>query len=137
MSPQPHRRIAVLAAVGVAALALPAAASAADYPPPSNPTGGQKKPKGPFHTLKVCKPKAKKARAATGRSRRPSTRPSRATRSGSPNGTYRESVRIFGAKKRYLKLIGNVGNPKKVVLDGKRLKGAASRTASSSTAPTR
>jgi len=34
-------------------------------------------------------------------------------------------VTVLGASKRYLKLVGNVGNPKKVVLDGKGLKGAA------------
>jgi hypothetical protein len=34
------------------------------------------------------------------------------------NGVYKEAVRINGRKKRYLKLIGNVRNPAKVVLDG-------------------
>jgi hypothetical protein len=44
-------RIAGLAVV--AALAIPAAALG-QYPPPSKPTT-QKAPKGPFHTLTVCK----------------------------------------------------------------------------------
>ena len=125
MSPHPHRRIAVLAAIGVAALAVPAAASAADYPPPSNPTAGQKKPRGPFHTLKVCKPKAKKAKGCYRTIQKAVDKAHAGDTIRVPNGTYRQNVRIFGAKKRYLKLIGNVGNPKKVVLDGKRLKGAA------------
>ena len=43
----------VLAALGVLAGAR-AAAAAADYPPPTNPTAGQTKPRGPLHTLKVC-----------------------------------------------------------------------------------
>ena len=32
------------------------------------------------------------------------------------NGVYREAVKVNGNKKRYLKLIGNPGNPEKVVL---------------------
>jgi hypothetical protein len=40
------------------------------------------------------------------------------------DGTYRESVKIVGAGKRYLRLIGNKTNPAKVVLDGSSLKAA-------------
>ena len=34
------------------------------------------------------------------------------------NGTYREAVTVTGAKKSYLKIVGNAKNPGKVVLDG-------------------
>ena len=40
------------------------------------------------------------------------------------DGTYRESVLVKGSSKRYVKIVGNVANPAKVVLEGKGLKGA-------------
>jgi len=45
------------------------------------------------------------------------------------NGTYREGVRIKGARKSYLKLIGNPKSPKRVTLDAKGLKGSGAQNA--------
>jgi Right handed beta helix region len=107
-----HTRIVGLALV--AALALPGAALAGQYPPPSKPTT-QKAPKGPFHTLTVCKHGCKYStiQSAVDKARAGDTVKVK-------RGTYREAVRITGPSKRYLKLIGNPGDPSKVVLDGSR-----------------
>jgi Right handed beta helix region len=107
-------RIAGLAVV--AALAIPAAALG-QYPPPSKPTT-QKAPKGPFHTLTVCKHgcKYKTIQSAVNKAKAGDTVKVK-------SGTYREAVKVTGASKRYLKLVGNPGDPSKVVLDGSRGKG--------------
>lgn len=108
-----------LAATAAAALVLTPSAQAVDYPAPSKPSGSTAKPKGPFKTLRVGhgkKYKYKTIGAAVKKAKAGDT--IRIT-----NGTYREGVQVKGSKKRYLKFIGNVKNPKKVVLDGKKLHG--------------
>jgi Right handed beta helix region len=111
----PHIRIAGLALV--AAIAIPSAALAGQYPPPSKPTT-QKPPKGPFHTLTVCKKgcKYKTIQSAVDKAKAGDTVKVK-------SGTYREAVQVTGASKRYLKLVGNPKDPSKVVLDGSRGKG--------------
>ncbi len=106
-----YTRIAGLALV--AALAVPGVA-AAQYPPPSKPTT-QKAPKGPFHTLTVCKHgcKYKTIQSAVNKAKAGDTVKVK-------SGTYKEAVKITGPSKRYLKLIGNPKAPSKVVLDGSR-----------------
>ena len=97
----------------VAALALPGAALAGPYPPPSKPSTTQKAPKGPFHTLTVCKHGCKYAtiQSAVNKAKAGDTVKVK-------SGTYREGVTVLGASKRYLKLVGNPKDPSKVVLDG-------------------
>jgi hypothetical protein len=108
----------------IASLALAAPAMAASYPPPSDPGKVQAKPKGPFHTLKVCaKGKKKKGCFKTIQKAVNKARPGDTIKV--PHGTYKEGVQIKGAKKRYIKLIGDVAHPDKVVLEGKSLKGVA------------
>lgn len=109
--------IRTVALAAVAAVMLPALASAADYPPPSNPGTPSPRPGGSA-TLKVCKKggKYKTIQAAVN-----------AARSGDTikicDGTYKEaatttqSVQIEGAVKNRIKLVGNVKDPSKVVID--------------------
>jgi hypothetical protein len=103
----------LLAALSAAALLAPAAASAQTYPKPQQPGPVQSKPKGPHKTLTVCKKKGRcdfrTIQKAVNKARAGDTVRVR-------NGVYREAVKVNGKKKRYLKLIGNPGNPKKVVL---------------------
>ena len=96
-----------------AALALPGAALAGPYPPPAKPSTTQKAPKGPFHTLTVCKKGCKYAtiQSAVNKAKAGDTVKVK-------SGTYREGVTVLGASKRYLKLVGNPKDPSKVVLDG-------------------
>jgi hypothetical protein len=116
-----HRRSIVASATAlVAALALAPAASAVDYPPPSKPTGTNSVPKGPFRTLKVCKNKKScfpRIQDAVNEARPGDT-------IKVAHGTYREGVKIAGVKKRYIKLIGDPKDPKKVLLEGKGTKKA-------------
>ncbi len=107
------RNAAVLAVVPALLGAAPAMAG--DYPPPSNPGKVQAKPKGPFKTLHVGKrAKFKSIQAAVNRAK-----PGDTIRVA--NGVYRESVKVTGPAKRYLKLIGNAKDPSQVVLDLKGL----------------
>ena len=105
-------RITRLAGAAIAcALAVPAAAAAQDYPPPADPGNPGKAPKD-TRTLKVCK-NGKRCFKTINRA-------VKAADAGDKikvaNGTYRESVRIQGNKKRYLRLVGNPRNPEKVVI---------------------
>jgi hypothetical protein len=106
-----HTRIIGLALA--AALALPGAALAGDYPPPAKPSTSQKPPKGPFHTLTVCKKgcRYRTIQSAVNKAKAGDTVKVK-------SGTYREGVTVLGSRKRYLKLIGNPGSRSKVVLDG-------------------
>jgi len=112
------RRSTLTALAAVAALAFPAGAMAADYPPATDPGKGPKNPpKG--GTLKVCKKgcKYKKIQAAIDAAGKGTT-----IRVG--KGTYKEGLRILTPVKDRVKLIGDSKNPDKVILDGKGLKGA-------------
>ena len=110
---------AVAAAV-TGALLAPAAALAQDppapsYPEPKDPGTIQPAPAGKGRTLTVCKQASCRYRTiqkAVNRAEAGDTVKVKA-------GTYKESVRIAGASKRYLKLIGNPRKPAKVVLEGK------------------
>jgi hypothetical protein len=108
-----------LTAAAIAAfMMLPATALAADYPPANDPGKGPKNPpKG--GTLKVCKKgcKYKKIQAAIDAAGQGTT-----IKVGP--GTYKEGLRILSSKKDRVKLIGNPGDPDKVILEGKGLKGA-------------
>jgi hypothetical protein len=99
-----------------AALLVPAAAGAQDYPEPKDPGKVQPKPKGPHHTYTVCKKKGRcdfrSIQKAVNKARAGDTIRVR-------NGVYREAVTISGKKKRYLRLIGNPKKPRKVVLRAK------------------
>ncbi len=105
----------------VALVAFPTAALAVDYPPAGNPgKGGGKVRKGKAKTFTVCKQKKCKYRSIGAAVRK--------ARGGDTvkvkNGTYKESVDITGSRYDGLKLVGNAGKPRKVVLQGKGLKGA-------------
>jgi hypothetical protein len=99
--------------VAAAALLVPAAASAQTYPEPKDPGKVQSKPKGPHHTLTVCKKKGRcdfrSIQKAVNKAKAGDTIRVR-------NGVYREAVKISGKKKRYLKVIGNPRKPRKVLL---------------------
>jgi Right handed beta helix region len=113
------RPVAAAALTLAAALALPGVAGAAPYPPPGKPGGGQGAPKGPFHTLTVCKRgcRYRAIQAAVNAAKAGDTVRVR-------RGVYREGVRIRGASKRSLKLVGDRRRPARVVLEGRGLKGA-------------
>jgi hypothetical protein len=118
------RKAALLAAIPAAALLVTAPAGAAEYPAPNKPGVIQKKPKGPFKTLRVCKKGCKYTSIQKAVNK---ARPGDTVKVA--NGTYKQSVKITGIKKRYIKLIGNVKDPSKVVLDLRDLKGAAAQNA--------
>jgi hypothetical protein len=99
------------AAVVIGSLALAAPAMATKYPPAKDPPGVQKAPKGPHHTLKVGKhAQFKTIQAAV-----------KAAKAGDTirvaHGTYKGQVKVSGAKKRYLQIIGDVKHPNKVVVE--------------------
>jgi hypothetical protein len=119
-----RRTISIAAALCALAAVIPAAAMAVDYPLPSNPGAAQPKPKGPFKTLKVCPKLTKKAKKAGCKY----TFVQKAVDKAKPgdtikvaNGTYGEGVIVTGAKKRYIKLIGNEKNPTKVLFNGAKI----------------
>jgi hypothetical protein len=108
-------------AIVIASLALAAPAMAAKYPPAKNPPGVQKAPKGPHHTLQV----GKHARFHT------IIAAVKAAKAGDTirvaHGTYKGQVKIAGAKKRYLQIIGDVKHPNKVVVELKGQHGSAAQ----------
>ena len=111
-------RTTVAAAV-TAALLTPATAFAQDppepsYPEPSNPGKITPAPTGKGKTLTVCKKQSCKYRTiqkAVNKAKKGDTVRVK-------NGKYKESVRISGAKKSYLTIVGNPSKPAKVVLEG-------------------
>src|SRR5688500_13967560 len=104
-------RIALCALAAL--LLVPAAAGAQTYPEPKEPGKVAPKPRGAFATHTVCKQKGRcdfrtiqAAVNAADAGDKVAVRP----------GVYRESVRIAGRGKRYLRLVGNPRNPGRVVL---------------------
>jgi hypothetical protein len=100
-----------------ALLLVPAAAGAQTYPEPKEPGRVAAKPKGPFATHTVCKQRGRcdfrtiqAAVNAADAGDKVAVKP----------GVYRESVRIAGRGKRYLRLVGNPRKPGRVVLDGRK-----------------
>jgi hypothetical protein len=111
-------RMSCTAALGFALL-VPATAMAVDYPAPSNPAKPGKRPTN-TRTLKVCKHGKrciKTIQKAVNKAHAGDT-------IKVANGTYKEGVIVKGHKKDFLTFIGNVRNPRKVVLEGKGLRGA-------------
>jgi len=109
-------RIIVPLLAALCALALAAPAMAANYPPPGNPGAPQTRPAGPHRTLLVCEKKS-------GHGCFPRIQDAvNAAHAGDtvrvPHGTWHEAVTISGSGKRYLRLVGDVAHPEKVVLDG-------------------
>src|SRR5215207_4653658 len=111
-------RTAVAAAV-MAALLAPVAALAQDpppsYPEPKDPGTVTPEPTGKGKTLTVCKKSSCKYRTiqkAVDKAKAGDTVKVKP-------GKYKEAVRIKGAKKSYLTLVGNPKNPAKVILEGK------------------
>jgi hypothetical protein len=108
--------------LAAAMLLVPATAMAIDYPPPSDPGKPGKRPKH-THTLKVCK-KGKKCfktiQKAVNAAHKGDTVKIAA-------GTYHEGVKIKGSKKAYLRLVGNPGKPRSVIIDSKGVKGSAAQ----------
>jgi plastocyanin len=122
-------RIAVALTIALAAPAATAAttASAADYPPPSEPGSIRPRPGG-TKVFAVCT-KAQARRPARRRTCAPTiqaavdrTRPGDTVKA--PPGTYRESVEIAGHAHDGIKLIGSPANPRRTVLDLTRLRAA-------------
>jgi hypothetical protein len=111
----------LLTAIG--ALAFTAPAMAASYPPPSDPGKVQSKPKGPFHTRLVCEKRRGHGCYPRIQDAINAAKPGDTVKV--PHGVWKEGVQIKGAKKRYIRLIGDVKHPEKVILEGKGLKGAA------------
>jgi len=100
-----------------ALLLLPATAGAQTYPEPREPGKIEPRPRGPFETHTVCKARGRcdfrtiqAAVKAAGAGDTVAVRP----------GVYRESVRIDGRRKRYLRLLGSPRRPGRVVLDGRK-----------------
>jgi hypothetical protein len=116
-------RVRVLSAVAVAALLVPAGTAAGqNYPGPGDPGKNPGKARGKGGTITVCKRgcdyrKIQKAvKAASGRNT-----------IKVKGGRYREGVVIAGRRYDGLKLIGNARKPKRVVLNGKGLRGPAAQ----------
>jgi plastocyanin len=113
------RPTTLAAALIAALLLLPATALAIDYPPPANPKPSGKAPKGPHKTRTVCKQHGCKFHTIQ--------KAVNASRAGDTvkvkRGTYREGVQVKGAKKRFLRIVGDVKHPSRVKLDGKHLHG--------------
>ena len=115
----------VLVAVLAAMLVVPAGALAQNYPPPKDPGKGTGKSRGKGRTLTVCKKKGcryktiqKAVDAASGKD---TIRVKK--------GRYHEGIKIVGSRYDGLKLIGDAKHPKRVLIEGKGLKGGAGQNA--------
>ena len=108
-----------LAATVAAVLLLPAAAGAQTYPEPKEPGKIAPKPKGPFATHTVCKQRGRcdfrTIQAAVNKAKA-------GDKIAVRKGVYKESVTISGAKKRYLRIVGDRKKPRRVVLEGSNKK---------------
>jgi Periplasmic copper-binding protein (NosD) len=114
----------VLVAVLAAMLVVPAGALAQGYPPPKDPGKGTGKSRGKGQTLTVCKKGCryktiqKAVKAASGKD---TIRVKK--------GRYHEGVLIVGSRYDGLKIIGDPKHPKRVLIEGKGLKGGAAQNA--------
>jgi uncharacterized protein YgiB involved in biofilm formation len=108
------RPIAVMIGATLALGGIPAIAQAQgqNYPPPENPSTKSTKPKGPFKTLRV----GKKLKYKTIQSAVNAAKPGDTVKV--TRGTYKESVKVSGSAKRFIKIIGDVDDPQNVVLEG-------------------
>jgi hypothetical protein len=112
-------------AVLAAALLVPAAAHAQlPYPEPKQPGKVAPKPKGPFKTRTVCR---KKGRCDFRSLQKAINKSHKGDKIVVKPGVYHEGVKIVGARKSYLRIIGDIKHPGRVVLDGKGLHGAAAQ----------
>lgn len=117
---------AIAAAVTTAVLLVPATAAAQnDYPPPGDPGQGPKAGKGKAQKFKVCKQKGCRYKTIASALKQADGRDT--IRVG--RGTYREGIQVVGKRYDGLKLIGNTSKPGRVVINGKKLKGAAAQNA--------
>jgi len=117
------RTLRLATAVAALALLAPAAALAADYPPPGNPGSGPKNPPGKGATLKVCRQKGCKYRTI-------SSAVSKASGGDTIRvaaGTYKEGVKILGSRYDGLRLVGDPSKPRSVVIELKGVKGSAAQ----------
>lgn len=109
----------IVAAALAAGLLAPGAALAQEpsYPEPRDPGKVTAPPSVEGKTYRVCKQgcKFRRIQAAVNKARK-------GDKVKVANGTYRESVRVSGAKKSYLRLVGNPKAPGKVVLEGRKRK---------------
>jgi Right handed beta helix region len=107
-------RTAAVAALATGLL-IPATglAQTPSYPEPKDPGKVVPKPSGKGKTRTVCKKgcKFKTIQAAVNKSKKGDTVRIR-------KGTYREAVKLNGARKSYIKLVGNPKHPARVVLEG-------------------
>jgi hypothetical protein len=95
-------------------------APAQTYPKPGKPGKAQNAPKGPHHTYTVCKKGKGKCDFRTIQKAVNKAKAGDTIRVA--HGTYKEAVSITGAKKRFIKLIGDPKHPAKVLLNGSNKK---------------
>ncbi len=113
----------LLIAVVALALVVPAAAQAGNYPPAGNPGKGKNKRSAKAKTFTVCKQKRCKYRTIN----RAVAKASGGDLIRVRKGTYREGVKVTGSRYDGLRIVGDTRKPGRVVIDNKRLKGAAAQ----------